>query len=465
MKIKNLILPGAALGAAALILVPAQDSQAFTTIGGALSTLQRDIRVFDNFADGQANNNTVEIDQFPGYTGAELAVWKAGVEWGSMPHGDGSGDPTQTQLGDGGANFDVSWQGNANGIGGTNDNIVSAQSSCGGTGTLAFTETPIANGWRIRFCDEWVWQDGPGSIPGGNNFDLQEVQTHEYGHALGLGHSSNNSATMRPSTGAGNISGRSIHSDDIAGVQFIYGVASASKPVINAISGLGSLTITGSNFGTSNEVWFTQAATGGSGNPVKVTGVGSAAGGSVIFVNVPVQAGPGDILVKNTPSGTGGASLSNAMPFDPSGTPPTLYCSGKLNTNFCAPFISYTGLASATLTSAFRIQGNDIMPDEFGILIYSTNGSSNLGFHNGTLCVKAPFIRVLPPKNSGSAGTMGSGFCSGELRRNFNTVIQSGGDPLLTTGQQVNAQWFYRDPGVDSFNDGLTDGIEFFINP
>ncbi len=465
MKIQNIFLPGAALGAAALLLVPAEESIAFTTIGGSLPTTQRDVRVFDNFADGQSNNNLTPVDQFPGYFGVDMAVWKAGVEWGSLPHGDGGGDPTQTNLGDGGANFDTTWQGDAIGIGGTNDNIVSAQSSCGGTGTLAFTETPISNGWRIRFCDEWTWQDGPGTIPGGNNFDIQEVQTHEYGHALGLGHSSNNSATMRPATGAGNISGRSIHSDDIAGVQFIYGAASASKPVINSISGLGYITILGSNFGSSNEIWFTQAGDGGNGVPVKVTGVVSGAGGTFLGVSVPATAGPGDVLVKNTPSGTGGATLSNAFPFDPSGVAPELYCSGKVNSNFCVPFLSFNGFPSVSDSGAFRIQANDVMQDEFGILIYGLNGRSNLNFHNAKLCVKTPFTRVLPPKNSGSSGTMGSGFCLGELRRNFNATIQSGNDPLLTTGQQVNAQWFYRDPGVDSFNDGLSDGIEFFINP
>lgn len=138
------------------------------------------------------------------------------------------------------------------------------------------------------------------------------------------------------------------------------------------------------------------------------------------------------------------------------------YCQGKLNSNFCLPFLTTVNSASVSSTLPFRITGNDIIPDETGFLIYSINGRSNLNFHNGTLCVKAPFVRLLPPKNSGNTA---GGLCPGELRVNFNNRIQSGVDTSLTVGQQVNAQFFYRDPGVDFFNDGLTDGVEFTIQP
>ena len=30
------------------------------------------------------------------------------------------------------------------------------------TGVYAYCETPISDGWRIRFYSNWTWSDGPG---------------------------------------------------------------------------------------------------------------------------------------------------------------------------------------------------------------------------------------------------------------------------------------------------------------
>jgi len=322
MHAKLLALPGLCLAGAALLLAPAPPSPAFSKIGGSLDETQRDVRVFDNFQDPTANDNTTPASQFPGYTGCELAVWKAIVEWGSTLHGDGSGDPLNGNLlGDGGANFDAFWAGNASAVGTSNNNIISAIPSCAGN-TLAFTETPISDGWRIRVCDNWSWDDGPGTIS--NRFDIEGVICHEYGHALGLGHSAVNGATMFPSVGAGQTGIRSIAPDDIAGIQCVYGVASATKPVITATAadtGANTLTIYGTNFGaTLNEVWLTSATTTSSAvDPiVRVANVNSSGGGTVITITIPAAAGPGDVIVNKT--GVGNATVSNAFPTDLVGT-------------------------------------------------------------------------------------------------------------------------------------------------
>ena len=324
MKLKNLLLGGApvlALGLGATLATP-EVSEGYSLIGGSLSHSQRDFRVFNNFTDAAANNNQTPDPMFPGYQGATMAIWKGVTEWASVPHGDGSGDPHQPgTLGSGGANFDASFQGEATGIGGTNDNIHSELSSSSG-GVLAYCETPISNGWRIRYYSSWTWVDGPGtSVGGGNNVDLQAVACHEYGHALGLGHSTSGSATMYPSILSG-VNSRSINSDDQNGVKAIYGTASASKPLITGVSVNGSqITVTGSNFdSTGNQLWFTQAGSGGNGQPIKVTNLTS--NGTSITATIPGTAGSGDVQVRS--NGTAHNDLSNAWPLDVGGgTGPT----------------------------------------------------------------------------------------------------------------------------------------------
>jgi Matrixin/IPT/TIG domain len=332
MKTLSKILAGAGLcvGVAAIAALSSPaDTAAFTTIGGSLGLTQRDFRVFNNFSDVTANNNTVPQSMFPGQTGAVLAIWKAETEWSSEPYaGTGAGDGASSNpvLGSGGANFDTTFQGLASSVEGKNANFHYELAGSSG-GVLAFTETPISDGWRINYYSTWTWQDGPGTVSSG--IDIQGVATHEFGHALGLGHSNVPGCTMQPSISGTGVSQRSIEADDIAGVQSIYGVKSATKTHIGSISGsmqIGTtLTINGSNFSaTSNEVWFTKA-TAPDGNPVKVTGVNSSAGGTVIQVTIPSGIQDGQVLVKN--SGTGNSALSDAWPIDvggASGDPPFL---------------------------------------------------------------------------------------------------------------------------------------------
>ena len=49
---------------------------------------------------------------------------------------------------------------------------------------------------------------------------LSYVALHEFGHTLGLGHSDNDDAVMWPYARTGNPS---LHSDDISGIQSLYG--------------------------------------------------------------------------------------------------------------------------------------------------------------------------------------------------------------------------------------------------
>jgi len=268
---------GAALGLLGVLSAPTQTA-AFTLIGGSLGTGQRDFRVFNNFTDATANNNVTPHVNFPGALGAVMAIWKGEVEWASGPYagnGQGDGSTTNPNLGDGGANFDTIFQGTATGTGTTNQNVHSEITGSSG-GVLAFTETPISDGWRIRYYQSWTWQDGPGNVSSG--IDLQGVACHEIGHSLGLGHSEVGNATMFFAISGTGVGQRSIEQDDINGINSIYGAKSATKPHISGLSGSttggGTLVISGSNFSaTGNEVWFTRQ--GNLGNPQKVLNLNS----------------------------------------------------------------------------------------------------------------------------------------------------------------------------------------------
>ena len=435
MNLKHIILPSAAVAGAATLLLPSL-TEGFSTIGGSLGTAQRDVRVFNNFPGPGANNNVTPDVNFPGYDGAEMAVWKSVVEWGSKLHGLGNGDPHQPgALGSGGANFDAFWAGNATGAGGTNDNIVSANMPCN-PGVLAFTETPISDGWRIFFCNAWTWDDGPGTVVSG--VDIQGVCCHEYGHALGLGHSAVTGATMFPSVSGSGVSERSIQADDIAGVQFIYGVASVSKPTITAVNvAIGSVTITGTNFAaTGNEVWFTSSvATGGSTPIVKALNVNS--NGTLITLAPPANAGSGDIIVKIP--GASNNTVSNAWPVDMTNTscpPPANFCLAAPNSyNAGGATISHLGTTDIS-NNDFVLYTQNIPPGKLTLHLYSMDMTAFVPFGDGYRCLGSPFYRIYPAQNADAFGQV---FMPVDL----NNLPPAG---HIDAGESWGFMAWYRDP-------------------
>ena len=84
---------------------------------------------------------------------------------------------------------------------------------CGGNLIYRFTEVDV------RFNNAFSWQTSSGCS---NGYDLAGVSTHEFGHAVGLGHSSVTGATMYPSVRACDFSVSSLANDDRAGYSAIY---------------------------------------------------------------------------------------------------------------------------------------------------------------------------------------------------------------------------------------------------
>lgn len=107
-----------------------------------------------------------------------------------------------------------------------------------------------SNGSLIAEC--YWWYDGTGYLKdadikiydGGFKFYtdatgcsggifLEDILTHEFGHALGLGHSSVGDATMYPTMSYCSQQWRSLSSDDILGVESVYPVGQNSEPPVS----------------------------------------------------------------------------------------------------------------------------------------------------------------------------------------------------------------------------------------
>jgi|SRR5918999_1332104 hypothetical protein len=71
----------------------------------------------------------------------------------------------------------------------------------------------------VRFNNQFRWMNANNCSSG---FDLAGVSTHEFGHAVGLGHTDVPGATMFPSVGACDFSISSLAADDKSGYSAIY---------------------------------------------------------------------------------------------------------------------------------------------------------------------------------------------------------------------------------------------------
>lgn len=108
-----------------------------------------------------------------------------------------------------------------------NTNLVLFRSDENG-GAIATTHW-WSNGSRIVDADIVFW-DGAfrfyaGSSGCSDGFYIEDIAVHEFGHALGLGHSTLMEATMYPSTSSCNTRNRTLDADDISGVRALYPAA------------------------------------------------------------------------------------------------------------------------------------------------------------------------------------------------------------------------------------------------
>jgi len=116
----------------------------------------------------------------------------------------------------------------------TNDGINLVLFRNASSGSAIATTYWWSNGSRIIDADIVFWDGafqffaGASGCSGG--FYIEDIAAHEFGHALGLGHSTSTNATMYPSVSYCNMGNRTLDADDIAGVTALYPLHSPSAP-------------------------------------------------------------------------------------------------------------------------------------------------------------------------------------------------------------------------------------------
>jgi hypothetical protein len=182
---------------AALTTLLPQSVRAFTVLGYVWSPATMPYYI-----------NPTNLDVSP--AAAEAAVRAAADAW-----------PAQS-----GASFAFSFAGLTSQTTNTNDGINVVMFRNAANASALATTYSWFSGSRIVDADIVFWDGGfqftTGTSCTGNAFFIEDVATHEFGHALGLGHSATPAATMYPSVSACSQQNRSLDADDITAVLSLY---------------------------------------------------------------------------------------------------------------------------------------------------------------------------------------------------------------------------------------------------
>ena len=138
------------------------------------------------------------------------------------------------------------------------------------------------------------------------------------------------------------------------------------------------------------------------------------------------------------------------------------YCDSKINSAGCEADIFWTGTPSFSGPDDFHLGCDEMINANYGVLMWG-RASASIPYMNTTLCVQPPVIRKRIQFTAGSPIAGGSD-CSGNLHSAFSQPYMVG--RLLLPGDQIYAQYWYRDPDhPDGTGISLSNAISFTVTP
>ncbi|MFT7669658.1 MAG: hypothetical protein ACI8X5_002363 [Planctomycetota bacterium] len=134
---------------------------------------------------------------------------------------------------------------------------------------------------------------------------------------------------------------------------------------------------------------------------------------------------------------------------------PTTYCTGKVNSQGCTPFLTPDAGIASLSGGPFNVTAHNLLNNKPGMLFYGY-GDNNVPLQGGTLCVQGPLTRTGVQMSGGS----GSGTdCTGQMVLDLTSVVHPSTVPAM-----VYVQSWSRDP-ADPFGSSFSNGAAVFVCP
>jgi hypothetical protein len=141
----------------------------------------------------------------------------------------------------------------------------------------------------------------------------------------------------------------------------------------------------------------------------------------------------------------------------------TTYCTAGTSAAGCQALLSATGTPSASLSTGFLVQADQVEGNRDGVFFFGTSGQQANPWGNGT-----SYQCVVPPvKRAGLlSGTGTVGLCDGAFSQDLNAHWTAKPNHNPGPGAQVQIQLWYRDPAnTSNQTTSLSEAGQFSVCP